>query len=228
MQYPVELALEDYLTVIFSGIGLILLTKMVFEMDRTLGRMALIGSILTISGGALKATGKLVMSMDGPDLPYLNLGLFPLIAPGFTLVGWSLFQVRKIMQGRPVSRQPWLVPAIVLGVFALGSGALFTVGGPWRVPLILLSSVANISLLVMLAIAAWKRDMKMASVFYITTLVVVLVMSQMAQIKFDNLGVIWFEQLSQTFAQALFAFASWKYGHAAVVSYRSSPALQMA
>ncbi len=228
MEIPVELALEDYLTVIFSGIGLILLTKMVFEMDRTLGRMALIGSILTIAGGALKATGKLVLALDKPDIAFLNLGLFPLIAPGFTLVGWSLFQVRKIMQGKPVSRQPWLVPAIVIGVFALGSGALFNAGGPWRVPLILLSSVANISLLVMLAIAAWKRDMKMVSGFYITTLVIVLIMSQMAQIPFTDIAVIWFEQLTQTFAQALFAFASWKYGQAAVETYRRSPALQMA
>jgi hypothetical protein len=212
MEYSVPLALEDYLTVIFSAIGLILLTKMVFELDRNLGRMALIGTVLTVIGGAMKATAKLVMSMGGPEIPLMVYGLFPLIAPGFTLLGWSLFQVRHMFQNKPVTKKPWLVPGILIGVFAVGSLALVAVGGPWRVPLIALSSLANIGMLIMLALVAWSRGLRLASVFFIVTLVVVLVMSQLAGKPITDIRVIWFEQLSQSLAQALFAFASWQYG----------------
>lgn len=228
MQITVPLALEDFLTVIFSGIGLVLLTRMVSQMDRALGRMALIGTILTVAGGTLKATGKLILAMGGPDLPVLNLGLFPLIAPGFSLLFWALYQIRRALRNEPTIRRPWLVPSIVIGLFAVGSIALSIVGGPWRVPLILLSSLANVSLLIMLAVAAWKRGMRMASVFFVITLVVVLVMSQMAQMKFQAIEMIWFEQITQTIAQALFAIGAWQYGQLVESTYRRSMAAQPA
>ncbi|NTV65083.1 MAG: hypothetical protein HGA65_16360 [Oscillochloris sp.] len=227
MQYPVSLALEDYLTVIFSAIGMILLTKMVLQLDRRLGQMALIGTTLTVVGGLMKATAKLIMSMGGPEIPLLVYGLFPLIAPGFTLLGWSLFQVRHMFQNKPVSKNPWLVPSILIGVFAVGSIALAAVGGPWRVPLILLSSLANISLLIMLSLASWGRGLRVASVLFIVTLIVVLVMSQLAGKPITDLRVVWFEQLSQSLAQALFAVGAWQYGEAILATYRR-PALQMA
>lgn len=220
MQYPVSLALQDYMTVIFSAIGLTLLTRMVFQMDQSLGRMALIGTALTVAGGALKATGKLVMSMGGPDLAVLNLSLFPLIAPGFTLLAWSLYQVRRIFRSKPVMGMPWLAPLILIGLFGAGSLAISVAGGPWRVPLILLSSLGNITLLALLITAAWGRKMWLTGALFLITLVVVLVMSQMAQMPFQSLGMVWFEQLTQSLAQMLFALAAWQYGQEALASYR--------
>ncbi len=219
-QYSVPLALEDYLTVVFSAVGLILLTRMVLQMDRALGRMALIGTVLTVAGGVLKATGKLVLALGGPDIAVMNLGLFPLIAPGFTLLAWSLYHVRRSFRSQPSLPRPWLVPGLLIALFAAGSLALWTVGGPWRLPLILLSSLANIVLLLMLALAAWGRQLRLASVLFLATLVVVLVMSQMTQIKNQTIGMVWFEQLSQSIAQALFAFAASQYGQQVLTSYR--------
>ncbi|NNJ12997.1 hypothetical protein EKD04_021975 [Chloroflexales bacterium ZM16-3] len=221
MQYTVPLALQDYMTVVFSGIGMVLLTRMVAQMDRNLGRMAMIGMVLTIAGGALKATGKLVLALGGPDIAVMNLGLFPLIAPGFTLLAWSLYQVRRIFRNQPVQGRPWLVPSVVIGLFAAGCLALGFVGGPWRVPLILLSSIANIAMLLMLALAAWGRKMWLSGALFLITLVVVVAMSQMAQIPNQTIAMVWGEQLSQTVAQALFAFAAWHYGQVAVATYRS-------
>jgi hypothetical protein len=220
MEYTVPLALQDYMTVIFSAVGLALLTSMVAQLDRELGRMALIGTILTVAGGAFKATGKLVLAMGGPDVAVLNLGLFPLIAPGFTLMVWSLYQIRRSFRDQPPLRRPWLVPLLIIGLVGAGSAAIFNAGGPWRVPLIALASLANILMLSMLAIASWRRGLRQAAGLFVFTLVVVLVMSQLASIPFDRIEIIWFEQVSQTIAQALFAFASWQYGQQILAQYR--------
>jgi hypothetical protein len=211
LQYSVPLALEDYLTVVFSAIGLILLTRMVLQLDRTLGQMALIGVVLTVVGGVLKATGKLVMAMGGPDIAVMNLGLFPLIAPGFTLVAWSLYHLRRSFRSQPPLPRPWLVPGVLIGIFGAGSLALWLVGGPWRLPLILLGSLANISMLVMLALAAWGRQLRLASVLFVITLVVVVAMAPLPQIKNQTIALVWFEQITQSLAQALFAFGAWQY-----------------
>ncbi|HMQ33701.1 MAG TPA: hypothetical protein PKD53_23415 [Chloroflexaceae bacterium] len=219
MQYSVPLALEDYLTVIFSAIGMILLTRMIWQLDRALGRMALVGTVLTATGGLLKASGKLVMALGGPDLPALNMGLFPLIAPGLTLMAWSLYQVRRAMRGQAPQRQRWLVPLLLIALFTTGSLALGLAGGPWRVVLILQSTLANLAVLTMLIAAAWGRRMWLTGALFLTTLVTVLVMSQLANMPIQSIGMVWFEQITQTIAQALFALAAWQYGQRIEATY---------
>jgi hypothetical protein len=220
MQYPLSLAFEDYLTVVFSALGLILLTRMVAQMDRTLGRMALLGTILTVAGGALKATGKLVLAFGGPDIPLLNLGLFPLIAPGFTLLAWSLYLIRRVFRAQTALPRPWLVPALLIGLCCAASLALGIAGGPWRIVLIIQSSIGNIAMLGLLIAAAWGRRMWLTGALFLTCLVVVLAMSQMARLPNPTLAMVWAEQLSQTIAQALFAIGAWQYGQVMVATYR--------
>ncbi|NJN18770.1 MAG: hypothetical protein HC822_22210 [Oscillochloris sp.] len=224
----VPLALQDYMTVIFSALGLSILTRMVYQMDRNLGRMALIGTIVTVLGGTLKASGKLVIALDGPDLAVLNQGLFPLVAPGFVLVGWSLYQIRRFFREQPPLKQPWLVPLLTIGVFAAGSIALGMAGGPWKVPLILLATIGNVGLLVMLAVAAFKRRMWFSGSLFVVTLIVVLVMSQLAGIPDMPISVIWFEQIAQTIAQMLFTLAAWNYSQVIETTYGRRLAVQPA
>ncbi|MFV9505781.1 MAG: hypothetical protein AB4911_14595 [Oscillochloridaceae bacterium umkhey_bin13] len=228
MEYTIPLALQDYMTVIFSALGLVLLTRMINSIDRDLGRMALIGMILIVTGGVFKATGKLVIAAGGPTLDWLYHGLFPLIAPGFTIFVWSLYQVRRHFRDEASLKRPWLVPLVLIALFGAGSIALGAAGGPWRVVLIMQATLANIFMLIMLAVAAWRRDMRGTAVLFMLTLTVVLVMSQMAQIPFSNIGMVWFAQISQTIAQALFVIAAWQYGEVMTSSYRQRLSLQTA
>lgn len=228
MEYSVPLALEDYLTVIFSGIGLLLLASMINRLDRRLGRMAFIGVALTVLGGTLKASGKLVMALGGPDLAVLHLSLFPLIAPGFTLVAWALFQVRHLLRGERQARRPWLLPILVIVLFGAGVLYIGVNGGPWRVPLILLSTIANFTLLLLLIIAAWGRGMWLTGAMFLVTLLVVLAMSQMARIPEPTLAMIWTEQLSQTFAWGLFAIGVWQYNQYVDATYSERVSAQLA
>lgn len=226
MEYSVPLALQDYMTVVFSALGLFLLTTLINRLDRKLGRMALVGVGLAVLGGTLKASGKLLMAVGGPDVAALHLSLFPLIAPGFTLVAWALFQARHLMRNEPPSRRPWLLPLVVIALFAAGSLALGLNGGPWRVPLILLSTLANFALLVMLTLAAWGRGMWLTGALFLVTLTVVLVMSQMASLPDPTIALIWVMQVSQSFAQALFAIGVWQFSRSVTVAYGNRLAAQ--
>lgn len=219
MEYSVPLALQDFMTVGFSAIALILLTRMVAQLDRELGRIALLGTLLAVAGGTLKAAGKLVLAMGGPDIPVLNLGLFPLIAPGFTLLAWALYHVRRYFRDQAPLRWPWLVPLVLIAVFGAASFALGRAGGPWRVVLIMQATIANIVLLLMLTVAAWGRGLRLTAVLFFATLVVVLVMSQMARMPIARIELVWFEQITQTLAQALFAVAAWQYGEEMLAQY---------
>ncbi|WP_129674437.1 hypothetical protein [Candidatus Chloroploca sp. Khr17] len=218
-QYTVMLALQDYMTVIFSAIGLIILTRMMMQMDRSIGRMATIGAILIVLGGLLKASGKLIISATGTEIGWMYHGLFPMIAPGFTIFGWSLYQVRRMLREQPPLKRPWMVPAIVIGLFAVFSVVIGQAGGPWRVPLILLASIGNIGMLVMLMLAAWGRKMWTTGALFLTTMLVVLLMSQMANMTFNTIAMVWFEQISQSIAQALFALGAWQYSQAIETTY---------
>ncbi|MFQ3661723.1 MAG: hypothetical protein SNJ69_04925 [Chloroflexaceae bacterium] len=224
----VPLALQDYMTVIFSALGLAILTRMVFQLNRSLGRMALVGTVLIVLGGVLKASGKLVSAAGGPDVALLHQGLFPLIAPGFTLIAWSLYQVRRVFRDQPPLSRPWLVPTVVIVVFGAGVLALALAGGPWKVPLILLATVGNVGMLVMLALAAWGRKMWVTGGLFLVTLLVVLVMSQLANMKEVSIGMIWFEQITQTIAQMLFALAAWNYSQKVEALYARPLAAQAA
>lgn len=223
----VPLALQDYMTVLFSAFGLSILTRMVYQLEQSLGRMALIGTLLTVLGGTFKATGKLVLALDGPDLVWLNQGLFPLVAPGFVIVGWALYHVRRVFRNQPPLKRPWLVPLVVIGLFAAGSIALGMAGGPWKVPLILLATVGNVGLLVMLALAAFGRKMPFSGALFLITLLVVLIMSQLAG-KEMPISVVWFEQISQTVAQMLFTLGAWNYSQKIEATYMRSIAAQPA
>ncbi len=222
----VPLALQDYMTVIFSALGLAILTRMVYQLNRELGRMALAGTVLIVLGGFLKASGKLVSAAGGPDLALLHQGLFPLIAPGFTLMAWSLYQIRRVFRDQPPLQRPWLVPAVIIAVSGIGVTALALAGGPWKVPLILLATVGNVSMLIMLALAAWGRNMWFTGSLFIVTLVVVLVMSQLANTKDVSIGMIWFEQITQTVAQMLFVLAAWNYTQKVEAAYARPLAAQ--
>ncbi|NWF81854.1 MAG: hypothetical protein HXY37_17700 [Chloroflexi bacterium] len=222
----VPLALQDYMTVIFSALGLAILTRMIYHLDRALGRMALIGSGLVVLGGFLKASGKLLTAAGGPDLALLHQGLFPLVAPGFVLVAWSLYHIRRVFRDQPPLRRPWLVPLLAIALFAAGSIALGMAGGPWKVPLILLATIGNIGMLVMLILAAWGRKMWFTGALFVITLIVVLLMSQLANVPDMPIGMIWFEQISQTIAQLLFALGAWNYSQKIEATYGRAMAAQ--
>lgn len=227
MEYTLALALEDYLPVIFSAIGLGLLARMVGQMDRALGRMALIGVVLTISGGLLKATWKLIIAASGIDIVWMSQSLFPLMGPGFTLMAWSIWQARRVMHGKAPQRAFWLVPTLVIVAFVALAAYVATAGGPWRLIMLAMTTLANFAILLMLAAAAWRRKMWPTGGIFCLNLVIILMLSQMAQME-QTIAFQWTEQLIQTASQGCFALAAWQISRRMEAGYRQTLALQPA
>lgn len=210
MEYSLALALEDYLPVIFSLIGVWFIARTVYQLDRELGVMAFAGLGLLAVGGVLKATWKLLMAINGTDIPLFSQALFPMIAPGFALIATAVYGYTRQLRGKPAIGWLWLVPVIVIALFVGGSALIASNGGPWRVPLIMLATIGNVALLLMLAVGAWRRNMRGIAVVFVVVLLVVIGMSQMATNVPQTIAVQWFEQIAQTLAQLAFCLSAWQ------------------
>lgn len=210
MEYSLALALEDYLPVIFSLIGVWFIARTVHQLDRGLGIMTFTGFGLLAVGGILKATWKLLMASNGTDIPLFSQALFPMIAPGFTLISTAVYGYTRQLRGKPAISWLWLVPVIVIALFVGGSALIASNGGPWRVPLIMLATIGNVALLLMLAVGAWRRNMRGIAVVFVVVLLVIIGMSQMASNVPQTIPMQWFEQIAQTLAQLAFCLSAWQ------------------
>ncbi|GAA2211634.1 hypothetical protein GCM10009850_070940 [Nonomuraea monospora] len=130
MDYPLALALVDFLPVLAMAAGIALLVPYTARAAGPLaGRAALAGGVLVVLGGLLKAVWKLLVAAGGPDVAWLAGVQFYLFGPGFALLAWAVLTVRR--PGPPF----W-----ALGGFALAgvAGALAS-GATW--PLLIVTTV---------------------------------------------------------------------------------------
>jgi hypothetical protein len=105
--YTLGLALMDYLPVIFSGIGLFFISRIIYQDSNSAGQTALLGALLVVGGGLCKASWKLFIATSGADYPLLNEMLWLLMGPGFTLIfaatlQWSLHASHKAPKVLPI------------------------------------------------------------------------------------------------------------------------------
>jgi hypothetical protein len=214
-EYTVPLALEDFIPVILSSIGLWWLSRMIGRKDAALGQMATIGWALITTGGLLKATWKLTMALtrSGTDIVWMDKGMFVWMAAGFTLMACAAWLFSEQGAGSPRTSRIWAAPAIVLG---LSLAAILFTGFPdvtvntWRFLLLGVMTIGNVVLVVLLIQMARKRQLNLAALFFLLNIVIVFILSGLARIPDQTIPLQWTEQLLNTFAQGAFAFAAWK------------------
>lgn len=210
MEYTLGLALEDYLPVIFSVVGTAIVARTIMLRDRTLGMVAWLAVGMLAVGGVLKATWKLLMALNGTDIPLFSNALFPLIAPAFALLFTALFGYSRLMRGRSFNNAWFAVPLLLAAVSIAGALAMADAGGPWRMAFLPLATLANSAFLLLLARIAWLRSMKGLTLAYVMVFLIVIGMSAMAPSIEQTIAVQWFEQLSQTLAQLAFVTATFQ------------------
>ncbi|TYB64270.1 hypothetical protein FXF51_21280 [Nonomuraea sp. PA05] len=148
MDYPLALALVDFLPVLAMAAGIALLVPYIARTAGPLaGRAALAGGVLVVLGGLLKAVWKLLVAAGGPDVAWLAGVQFYLFGPGFALLAWAVLSGRRpglpglagpVGSAGPPSRPG--PPFWALAGFALAgvAGALAT-GATW--PLLIVTTV---------------------------------------------------------------------------------------
>ena len=211
IDFPLSLALFNFVPVVLAGAGVWLLARLVGDQDPDRGTLALAGAGLILLGGLCKATWKLVVSATGIDLAWLGNALFPLMAPGFALLSVSLLGAGLRMAGRKSPAWPtWITfGAIATAFVAAGLRTwVWDIPRGWLLPLLALASLCNL-LLSGLAIAAAVRLRKpWVAALFAVNLAMIFALQPIAMAATKTLAMHWTEQSLTALGTACFALGA--------------------
>lgn len=208
--FGLDLALANFVPVLFTALGLLCIARLVRTLAQADARMALTGAALVVLGGFSKACWKLILALGGPELPWLANALFPLMAPGFTLLAFALWQAQR---KTPLPRPALWLAALALVGFAYGVAVLRSLGlaieRGWFLPLLILASVANLTLTALLLREAWRRRALMLAPLFLANLAMVFALQHIARIEPKTLSLHWLEQSLTALGAGAFALGAW-------------------
>src|SRR5215204_1896427 len=110
-EFTLPLAILDFVPVLFTGIGLMYVIRLIFLVLPAQGRTAFLGGVMVVTGGSLRAVWKLLIVLSSGNLvvDWMGNSLFVLMAPGYVLLAWSIWQLMRSIQRKNI-RNIWLVP----------------------------------------------------------------------------------------------------------------------
>lgn len=194
VDYPVSLAVEDYVPVLLTAVGVLLLHRTFRNARGVIGAAALIGA-----GGMAKATAKLIAAAGGPDLVWLRNMLFPLLTIGFGLLCVALLSEDRLPRWLGI-----LVPSLTA---ACAVGAVLA-----RDTLPMLVSTTVFAVIVgihLIGVARARGDTLTAALFGVQ-LLVFFALGPLASRPDQTVALQWAEQLCNSAAQAAFLIAAWR------------------
>lgn len=204
MEYPLSLALVDFLPVLAMAIGVTLLIPRVGAIaGPKVMRVALAGGVFVVLGGALKATWKTIMALDGPDIVWMAKAQFFLLGPGFTLLAWALLCVRPGDTGKRIAPLWAFVGFALIGVVAAAG-----VGATW--PLLVVTTASATMLAVRLILLAQKSGDIVAMALLGFNILGTYSMGMLAGQPVQTITLQWFEESLNTCVWTAFAVAVWR------------------
>lgn len=208
MEYTLSLALVDFLPVTFTAIGYFFLCRMITHINEQQGKIASIGATLIVAGGFFKALWKLFMASTGgaTNIYWMDEGLFVWMAPGYTLLAWSVWQAVRELR-RTKTFHAWLLPVIVSVVTLSSSFYLSTTGGSWKLILLIVMVIGSTTTSILLISFAFREKMKLMGVLFIVNLVCVFILSGMARIPEQTIVLQWIEESVNTISWLCFLIA---------------------
>ena len=225
MEYTLSLALVDFLPVTFTAIGYFFLCRMVSHINEQQGKIASIGAILIVAGGFFKAVWKTFMaSTEGvTNIVWMDEGLFVWMAPGYTLLAWSVWQtVREVRLKKTF--HTWLLP-LILSVLTLGYAYyLSTTGGSWNLILLIVLVLGSTITSILLIAFAFRDNLKSTGMLFIINLICVFILSGLARIPEQTIMLQWFEESINTVSWFCFLIAMKKMYEYTRVNYGVDPA----
>jgi hypothetical protein len=182
--YPLALAIFDFVPVIFFLIGAIYLIRIASRMcGMRCRRLAIVGSLLIFIGGFLKALWKLLVTTGVGDFQLMSEIQFALVAPGFVLllivVIWIARSECKQAKGKDI-----LTPAIAA----------------WKIPLLIVMTLASMGVMGILTYIAFRHKLKIAAAGFIVAFLCLVGMGSMASGE-QTLARQWIEQSINSLGQ---------------------------
>ncbi|TVQ91605.1 MAG: hypothetical protein EA400_04755 [Chromatiaceae bacterium] len=211
-EFTLPLALFNFLPVLFGALAFALLARLVQRRAPSLAWLGWMGSVLIVFGGLAKALWKLLMAIGGVDLTWLSAALFPLLGPGFMLLAAGVWGALRAAPGvRPgplAARVALLVILGAVGVAALRTWGLGVERG-WFLPLLILTTLGNLSLSSLLILAAVRRRLWAAATLFALNLAMLFALPPIAIMASRSLAIHWLEQSLTALGTAGFALATW-------------------
>jgi hypothetical protein len=213
--YSVALALQDFMPVALSAIGLFYLAELA---DKMSGRtplikwFALVGAWVTMLGGGMKAAWKLNLALGGGNVVFLDNQLFFMLGAGFTLLAWAFITARRLHAGKNSIRYGWLVPLGIIAAHwltALYLQSAYAETRYWFFVLLGLTTIANFTLSGVSIKQAFEQKQKLVAVFFILNILAILALQGLARTGDRSELMQWIEQLLNTFGTGVFAYAGY-------------------
>jgi hypothetical protein len=215
--YSIIMALEDFVPVFLSSLGLYFLMTMVRRYDRQAGRLAALGWFMITSGGFNKATWKLVMAITNStvDVRPLDDGLFFLMGPGFICMGFAIWYAQRAIvdKKRPYFRSVWVLPGVI-NASVVGLALFMMLSRPesrtWYFIVLGLTTVANFVTAGLVIRQGWRLGSAMIALLFAFNVAMILMLTGMARIEPQTIPLEWVQQITNTISNAAFAYASYR------------------
>ncbi|UGY91946.1 hypothetical protein [Streptomyces gobiensis] len=206
LEYPVSLALEDFVPVVLTGVAAARLVKPIGRAAPRARTVAATGAALVFAGGLSKAGWKLTVALDGPDIQPLNKALFPLLALGFLLLAHALLSAPLTGDTPRARRSPPLWGfAVTWTAAAIGSLALRS-----TLPLMVLTiaavTVCGVRLILLASSAGEPRAATATGLWLLGTYA----LGPLAARPDQSVALQWVEQSCNTLTQAALVYAAWR------------------
>ena len=121
MELTVEMALVDYIPVIFFAIASVILVRDLYGKSAPLSHLIFTLGISAVAvAGACKATWKLLYASGVGDVAFLNRMFFPTQSVGFLLAGLGIFAILITKKSRHYAVSPF----VFIGMMVAGLGIL--------------------------------------------------------------------------------------------------------
>ncbi|WP_433382749.1 hypothetical protein ACQPZX_19575 [Actinoplanes sp. CA-142083] len=197
MDYPIWLALEDFVPVLLGIAGFALLSRTAPPPARTAG---FIGAMLIGLGGLSKCAWKLTVASGGGNPRLLEEALFPLMAAGATILVWAL--AVAVRRGKRVHVWPFGLTFAVVAVASVVTRSLH--------PMFILATFGVTAVSVLGAIlAARHRQWWAVSLFILGLVLVTSLVPLRGSAQHETVAYQWLEQSLNTSAQLALLIAAW-------------------
>lgn len=214
--YSVIMALQDYMPVALSSVGMFYLARFVARHNANFGKAAYIAWILTTLGGASKATWKLLMALSegANNVTFLNDSLFYLMGAGFTVMAFMLWYVQREASGRtvPAIGHPAVLPIAIVALFtalSLGMAVARPEARTWYIIMLALTTVGNFATGGLAIRQSLRQQDRVAAALFAFNLVAILMLTGMARIE-RTIALEWVSQISNTISNGAFAYAAYR------------------
>jgi hypothetical protein len=213
MEFTLSLALLDFLPVLFTGVGLFYIGRLVSLILPTQGRISLIGGTLVVAGGFFRAIWKLLMALSGGgvDVNWMEESLFVFMTPGYLLLGWSVWQTMRALHGKTISN-PWVPPLALIFVTFLTSYSLFLTspGSPaWERILLSMMVAATLGTGLLLIALAFQMKLFLLGGLFVVNLLGIFILNGLARVSEQTISLHWIAEGINTVSWLAYAVSAW-------------------